>query len=373
MTETTNDTPARVEAVESAWARTPLWVAESDISANAVRVYVVMHRWRGHMNSACWPSVRLIAERARVSARTVQRAIKELVDIGAIEVVERSDANGQTSNLYRLFYEPPVSDLSPPGDTGVTPRNSAGLRGVQAAPPDTGVTGPPTLVSPELEPINQIPLLVTDRSSENDLIETGSRSDAAPPSPPPEPFDSFWTRWPNKRGKARARERWVKLKHSDRVAALAGIDAYTADTVRAGRDFVHGDTYLSQRRWEDYEDVDGVEGGVSFREFIDLWPSQAGRAKAERAWGLLSEADRKAAVEATPTYLDTVRRDRSIVVHCSTFLEDRRFEDHGPGAEGSLVASAQRKRLEAEKLAAMRAEDPWAIINADRERQGIGS
>jgi hypothetical protein len=97
----------------------------------------------------CWPSVGTLALDCGVSERHVQRAIRTLQQYGHIEVTER---RGETS-LYRLnpmtpmsphpvTRESPVVPSAP--DSGVTP-------GVTRVSPtyDSGVTTPPTPVSPE--------------------------------------------------------------------------------------------------------------------------------------------------------------------------------------------------------------------------------
>lgn len=76
----------------------------------------------------CWPRVRLIAEKACTSQRTVQRVLKELEETGLLQIERKYRKDGgQSSNVYRLNLTYPPVNLSPPdklsprGDTRVTP------------------------------------------------------------------------------------------------------------------------------------------------------------------------------------------------------------------------------------------------------------
>lgn len=76
----------------------------------------------------CWPRVRLIAEKACTSQRTVQRVLKELEATGLLQIERKYRKDGgQSSNVYRLNLAyppvnlPPPDKLSPGGDTRDTP------------------------------------------------------------------------------------------------------------------------------------------------------------------------------------------------------------------------------------------------------------
>lgn len=84
----------------------PEWVLLAEISSNAVRLYGILNRFansRGH----AWPSRKTIADQMRCSTATVDRAREELVDIGALTVMARTnDAGDPTSNLYIVHTRP---------------------------------------------------------------------------------------------------------------------------------------------------------------------------------------------------------------------------------------------------------------------------
>ena len=91
----------------------------------------------------CWPRISTIAERVGVSRRTVQRAIKYLVQRKLVTVEPRLRSDGSnSSNRYRLMLteggdnlSPSPDKLTPPPDTPVTQGCHPCHRGG-----DTGVT-----------------------------------------------------------------------------------------------------------------------------------------------------------------------------------------------------------------------------------------
>ena len=86
---------------------TPLWVVDHpEVTALDVAVYIAIKR---HADSAgeAYPSRARIAEVAKCSVDTVDRAVKRLIDIGALEKEVRRKPNGDpTSNMYTIHEEP---------------------------------------------------------------------------------------------------------------------------------------------------------------------------------------------------------------------------------------------------------------------------
>lgn len=81
------------------------WAFEQPVSANEK---VVLLSLADHANDygECWPSINRVAQRARVSVRTVQRCLAELEDAKLIVREMRNDPNGRsTSNMYRLCFD----------------------------------------------------------------------------------------------------------------------------------------------------------------------------------------------------------------------------------------------------------------------------
>lgn len=80
----------------------PEWVITAKISHGAVRLYALLARYADYETGVAFPSRRLLGSRLEVSVATVDRFVKELVDIGALEVVKRCDNGTWLSNLYRV-------------------------------------------------------------------------------------------------------------------------------------------------------------------------------------------------------------------------------------------------------------------------------
>jgi hypothetical protein len=84
------------------WSMVPEWVTDSEISDGAHRLYAILARICGDKRVG-WPSRSTLAKRARCSPDTVDRRVKELIEIGALTVEARFDEKGdRTSNLYRV-------------------------------------------------------------------------------------------------------------------------------------------------------------------------------------------------------------------------------------------------------------------------------
>ena len=93
----------------------PEWLIESNVSGNALRVYSALYRFADKDDGTCWPSIATIGTKCNKSSSSIKRAIKELKDIGAIEVKERYlEDKGQTSNLYILKLNPAFKSDTPP-------------------------------------------------------------------------------------------------------------------------------------------------------------------------------------------------------------------------------------------------------------------
>lgn len=80
----------------------PEWLLDADVSDRAVRLYAVLGRYADQQLRS-WPSRRKLAGRLRCSVDTLDRAVRELTDAEALNVIPRYDEAGdRTSNLYVL-------------------------------------------------------------------------------------------------------------------------------------------------------------------------------------------------------------------------------------------------------------------------------
>ncbi len=85
----------------------PEWVLFAEISPQAVRLYGVLRRYADR-DGSCFPSRKRLASDLRMdSTKPVDRALKELVTIGAITITHRHTEQGDLqSNLYTVLSSP---------------------------------------------------------------------------------------------------------------------------------------------------------------------------------------------------------------------------------------------------------------------------
>jgi len=174
--------------VDEHFAPVPEWVLDSPISDCALRLYAVLLRY-GQTSGARMPSRKTLARRLRkASTDTVDRAMKELVAVGAVEVQRRRLDGVNQTNRYHLRTRCPdaagrTAAATPAaagrentvveagaGATPVTPAARTSLSGplrvAVSAPPDgggrtgaapdlAGAAGVAAAVRPDPEPLTQ--------------------------------------------------------------------------------------------------------------------------------------------------------------------------------------------------------------------------
>lgn len=86
------------------FAMIPEWLLDSDVSAQAVRLFAVMARYADKDSDQACRSRATLAKRARCSAATVDRALRELRSVGAVSWEQRQDERGQAPSEFRLHF-----------------------------------------------------------------------------------------------------------------------------------------------------------------------------------------------------------------------------------------------------------------------------
>lgn len=81
------------------------------------------------------------------------------------------------------------------------------------------------------------------------------------------PFEKFWEKYPNKRGKQPASKTWKKLSLENQKAAIAALPAYEAACKETDTALQHGSTYLSKQTWKDFE----AEATTEWHEQPEAW------------------------------------------------------------------------------------------------------
>ena len=101
------------------WAQVPEWVIVAPISDRAVRLYALLAR-RANGDSQAFPSRGYLADNMACSRKSVDRALEELLGIGAITKQQQFRDSRQTVNLYtlRAMAGTPVTRGGDTGDHG---------------------------------------------------------------------------------------------------------------------------------------------------------------------------------------------------------------------------------------------------------------
>ena len=96
----------------------PEWVLYADITATAVRLYGTLQRYADKESGECHPSRATLAAKCNCTVKSIDRALAELIAIGAVTKKQRISPNGDmTSNQYTVITNAGVaSKLSLPSD-----------------------------------------------------------------------------------------------------------------------------------------------------------------------------------------------------------------------------------------------------------------
>ena len=127
----------------------PEWVLDAEISDRALRVYAVLARYADNDTLQAFPGRQTIADRVRCSVKSVDRALDELIEMGAIEKQHRVRDGVYKSSLFTVIRVGVASGVTPGVGTRVTLGGDTGDARV-----GTRVTN--RTITSELEPDNYI-------------------------------------------------------------------------------------------------------------------------------------------------------------------------------------------------------------------------
>jgi len=200
----------------------PAWLLDRDISDKALRLYAVLAGYADSETGQAYPGRALLSRRMACSTKTVDRAVQELLEIGAIKKKQRVKDGHYQSSLYTVVRVDPASEVTRP-----SVRDDATSRHTR---PDPVSPVSQRTITTELEPEELEPL--------NDIVQV---------------FNEFWDVYPRKQGKGKAKEAFIKASKLANVELiLLGAERYAADPNLPDPKFVPlPATWLNQERWDD--------------------------------------------------------------------------------------------------------------------------
>ena len=118
---------AKIQSDIGRYGITPEWLLDSDISDRAIRLFAVLAaKYINRDTDKAFPARSLLASDLRCSTDSIDRAIKELETIGAVEVERRTLGKERITSLYKVCYVqvPSRQDAATsPQESGIEPES----------------------------------------------------------------------------------------------------------------------------------------------------------------------------------------------------------------------------------------------------------
>jgi hypothetical protein len=203
------------------------WVideAPDDLAPSEMLVALILANHTTKDGGHAYPSIRTLADETRLGERTVQAALRSLIERGIIAV--------QASHTRRL---PTMYEFPQFRGADSAPHPGLGVHAMQSEVQKTAIRGAKSAPNPLEEPLEE--------PSEKYMPPARGRYT--------EEFEQFWKPYPPTNGsKADAFKAWKQLSAGDRAAAIAALPAWLAcDRWREGY-VKHAGSWLRGRMWE---------------------------------------------------------------------------------------------------------------------------
>jgi hypothetical protein len=234
------DTDTGAFALVPLWLPAALYERRPKAGGTAIVVYVAMHRWTAGDDRTCHPSVKSIADEARVSITACKDALKLLREVGAVSWTHRYDQQGDlTSSDYTIHTARPRSVVQAT-DGSVVQATDGSV--VQATSNQTQLEPDP--LEPDQRSSSPPPAGLVMAFPEV-VDHTKAQLDRA--------FEQFWKTYGNLAGtgKQKTRECWNSAITRDSVERIqTGLEAWVAywRTPGANRS-MYAQGFLNQDRW----------------------------------------------------------------------------------------------------------------------------
>ncbi|MBS6101022.1 MAG: helix-turn-helix domain-containing protein [Actinomyces sp.] len=204
---------------------------------------------RANEAGECWPSLDTIAQDAKVSKSTVQRAIKQLIECGYISKEKRTKRGRTIAPKYRMLFDKAGAASEKPSD----------VEGSQSDHPGYSHR-PPRVVSQTMRGSQS-----DHRSIEREVDKGSKDKEVEPPISPKggedakpkrkrheytSEFETFWSIYPRKDDKRRALTAFNNaLERATLEQLCAGAERYANDPNREPQYTKHAATWLNGDCW----------------------------------------------------------------------------------------------------------------------------
>lgn len=223
---------------------------DKQVTNRGLAAYTALARFADFDTGESRVSRQKLADKARVSVKTIDRGITELVELGHLEVERIQKIDGSwAASIYRLMDTAAAvlarggsdSQSPPPGDSQSPPPSDSQSPGVAPHSPQGGDPG----ATPKQETSNK------RQKNENPSPEGEGHH--------PDPFDEFWAVYPRRVEKIAAQKAWTTaLKRQGVTAALviAAAGRYAQSMVGKDREYVkHPASWLRAGAYEDFPET----------------------------------------------------------------------------------------------------------------------
>ena len=221
-----------------------VWAYQQEVGNPYSKAILVCLADMANHEHVCWPGINHICKRTELCRRTVINHIKKLESTGFIsKTVRGGDGEGRKSNLYTINVGQSVS---------VTRGQCA-----SPAPPRASEVGQCASPAPE----STINLSIESKP-------TGQKSADAS-------FDRFWSAYPKKVDKLRARKAWKRKKLDSKADMLIkDVEARLKSDFKwiknKGKYIPMPTTYLNGERWEDeFQELNVEETAMDYNRMQD--------------------------------------------------------------------------------------------------------
>ncbi|SNS57530.1 helix-turn-helix domain-containing protein [Rhodococcoides kyotonense] len=247
------DTAADVHSDSGYFAMIPEWVLFAPISAHATRLYCVLRRYADKASGLCHPSRQTLAKHCQTSVKTIDRAVQELMEIGAIVRFSRYvNDSGQVSRSQSDEFREQTSNgyivrSIAPNLTRGRDKNDPTPQGNPDATPGTKTTHKPESLKPEpsFEPEN-----TRDELALIDQPDTAPTPKSFSKKQIEEHFDVWYQAYPRKVARPDALKAYTKaVKAAGPEKLLAAATALAAEK-RDKQFYPYPATWLNKGHWD---------------------------------------------------------------------------------------------------------------------------